>query len=210
MHTLPYKLEKRYRLAGYDYSSPGDYFVTICSYKMRCLFGRVLDESVNLSKIGKKIKNVWSKIPKRFSNVKLDKWEIMPNHVHGIITIIRRNMINHVPTKQRNKNYPINHVPTKTMKKTKSTKQMVKNNPMLTKYLTLGGVIRWFKAKSTCEIHKVDLQKGPIWQSRFYDHIIRNDEELYRIREYISLNPSNWEADRNNPRNLKWEKSSVS
>lgn len=40
------------------------------------------------------------------------------------------------------------------------------------------------------------------WQSRYYDHIIRHDEDLNRIREYITNNPFKWELDKNNPENL--------
>ena len=70
---------KSIRLKGYDYSEPGDYFITICTKDFKCLFGEVVDGEMVLNKIGRKIKECWLEIPKHFSNTELDEFNVMPN-----------------------------------------------------------------------------------------------------------------------------------
>ncbi len=65
------------------------------------------------------------------------------------------------------------------------------NNPLL--YKNLSSIIRWYKGRTTFDIRK--MHTNFVWQSRFYDHIIRNEEEFYRISEYIICNPQNWQTD---------------
>ena len=84
---MVYKLQKQYRLPGYDYSRSGVYFVTICTKDRECYFGEIVDDKVVLSETGRIAKNFWLEIPDRFENVILDAWVIMPNHVHGILVI---------------------------------------------------------------------------------------------------------------------------
>ncbi|MBN2546619.1 MAG: transposase, partial [Spirochaetes bacterium] len=98
----------------------------------------------------------------------LDEFIIMPNHIHGIIEITRRDVINHVPTNEK--------------------------NPMLNPY-SLSAIIRWFKGRTTFEIHRFINQINFKWQSRFYDHIIRDDDDLNNIREYIIYNHLKWIED---------------
>jgi len=66
----------------------------------------------------------------------------------------------------------------------------------------LGEIIRWYKGRCSFEIRK-ELSKNFSWQTRFYDRIIRTDDELNKIRQYIINNPLKWDLDRNNPKNLK-------
>ena len=75
------------RLKGYDYSSPGAYFVTTVTRKRECLFGEVVEGSVHLSKMGVIVQQVWLDSPNRYSYVVLDAFCIMPNHIHGIIIL---------------------------------------------------------------------------------------------------------------------------
>lgn len=167
------------RLKHWDYSSSGWYFVTICTYNKICCFGDIVNGKMKLSKIGEIAKKFWLKIPKHFSNVFLDEFIIMPNHIHGIVVIKNdfkcRDVINHVSTK--NKNF------------------YQKISPMNKK--SLGEVIRWFKSITTFNIHKQNINFH--WQSRFYDHIIRNEKSLNEIRQYIKNNPLKWEFDTENP-----------
>lgn len=76
------------RLKEYDYSSPGEYFVTICTYMKQCTFGKIVEENINLSSLGEIAVQCWKEIPRHFSNVKLDAFVCMPNHIHGIIILI--------------------------------------------------------------------------------------------------------------------------
>ena len=115
---------KSIRLKEYDYSRPGEYFITICTYDKKCVFGEVIEEKIKLSPIGEIAKKCWEEIPEYFPKVKLDEYVIMPNHVHGVIIITDgRDLINQIPTEN---NFPL-------MK-----------NPKL----TLGKIIRHYKART--------------------------------------------------------------
>jgi putative transposase len=81
------------RLKEYDYSQPGEYFITICTYNHECIFGNIVDEEMKLSTEGAIAQRCWEKIPKHFSNVQLDEYSIMPNHVHGILILTERMVV---------------------------------------------------------------------------------------------------------------------
>jgi REP element-mobilizing transposase RayT len=85
--TLPLRKRKSIRLKEYDYSLPGEYFVTICTYDHKCIFGEVMDETIRLSSAGNIVKKYWTEIPRHYTDVDLDTFIIMPNHVHGIIVL---------------------------------------------------------------------------------------------------------------------------
>ena len=166
---------KSIRLKGYDYSSPGEYFVTVCTYNHGCLFGNIIDENMRLSEIGRIAEQCWKELPAKFINVILDEYIIMPNHIHGIIIINEcRDLINQIPTK----NFPL------------------MQNPKI----TLGKILRNFKARTSKCIHDSGYTEFQ-WQSRFYEHIIRNDKELNNIRDYIINNPIKWSFDIEYPDN---------
>lgn len=78
---------KNLRLQGYDYNQPGFYFLTICTKDRRCTLGQIDDYNVNLSIIGSIIETCWLALPSWFSNVGLDEFVVMPNHLHGIVEI---------------------------------------------------------------------------------------------------------------------------
>ncbi|MCX6122937.1 MAG: hypothetical protein NTX44_15100 [Ignavibacteriales bacterium] len=104
---------KSIRLKEYDYSQPGEYFVTICTYDRKCFLGEGIEEKIKLSPIGEIVENCWKEIPKHFSKVNLDEYVIMPNHVHVIIVITEgRDLINQIPTK----NFPLMKNPKLTIK----------------------------------------------------------------------------------------------
>lgn len=170
------------RLQIWDYSDNGYYFITICTKEREHYFGEINNNKMQLSEIGKIACKYWLIISKHFPFVELEEFAVMPNHIHGIVIIknIRndqcRDMINHVSTNDINKNIHSKITP------------MGKHS--------LGEIIRWFKGRTTFEIRKMRINF--FWQSRFYDHIIRNEKEFYRIKKYIKDNPINWDKDRNN------------
>lgn len=92
MINLKYKKHKQYRLSGFDYSGEGEYFITICTKNKKKFFGKIRNDKMILSEIGKIIENIWKEIPNKFENIKLDIHQVMPDHFHGII-INRRNLI---------------------------------------------------------------------------------------------------------------------
>jgi len=75
------------RLRNYNYSQPGYYFLTICTYKKQCWFGEIKNDRMHLNQIGKIVANEWLNTPKIRPNFQLDEWVIMPNHLHGIVII---------------------------------------------------------------------------------------------------------------------------
>ncbi len=185
---MSYKLQKQYRYKGYDYSQDGFYFVTICCKNREMFFGDVKNKIIQLSEIGKIAEKFWLEIPDHFSFIKLDKFIIMPNHVHGIIEIDncrnapRRVPVNNAPVEM---NAP-RRVPT-------GIQPLVKNS--------LSSIINYFKGNTKRFCNKNNLEYVA-WQPRFHDRIIRNNDELNRIRQYIIDNPLKWELDRNNPDDL--------
>jgi putative transposase len=194
------------RLKEYDYTSPGWYYVTICTHQQACLFGDIKNGRMVLSPIGKIARKYWLEIPDHFKYVELDEFVIMPNHVHGIIIINnhagndgrgandnhsdhdicigddhRRGVRSNAPT-NNNKN-PYNY--------------FAQISPQSG---TLGVIIRSYKTSVTrwCRKNVNDPFK---WQRNFYEHIIRNERELYEIRKYIRNNPAKWELDNEHPDN---------
>ena len=79
------------RLADYDYSQAGAYFVTICTQKQACLFGEITDHGQIFTESGRMIETVWEDLPTRFPHIGLDEFVVMPNHFHGIIVIHETN-----------------------------------------------------------------------------------------------------------------------
>lgn len=182
------------RLPTYDYSDPGFYFVTICAQDFKCRLGEIKGEEMILSRVGKLVISVWGELPLKFSSTHFDKFQIMPNHIHGIIEIRNcRGLIYQTPNQEdwqsnfygRDKSRP--YIP---------------RNPMRSERLVLGRIVRYFKGKSSYLIHRKGF-KDFQWQRNYYEHIIRNEESLDKIREYIEKNPENWEYDRNNPINIQ-------
>jgi len=171
---MKYKYHKQYRLPNFDYSGEGEYFVTICVDNRKHHLGEIQNDEMILSDLGKIVDEIWNEIPNKFENVKLDVYQIMPDHFHGMIIIKNsRNLIHQIPNKKK-----------------QEFKSGIKNNPMELKSITLGRIIRWFKGRVKFEADK--FKYGFTWQSRFYDRIIRDDIEFYFISEYIINNPKNW------------------
>ena len=182
---MPYKSQKQYRYKGYDYSQDGFYFVTICAKNREMFFGDVIAGKTRLSEIGKIAEKIWLEIPDHFPFVKLDRFIIMPNHIHGIIQI-------------DNENYNCN-------RGNYTNTNINKNNGSTFGHVTpksLSVIIGSFKSVTTKIMNSEFHETGFSWQARFHDRIIRNEDELNRIRQYIIDNSEKWELDRNNPENL--------
>ena len=167
------------RLKNYNYAANGYYFVTICTHDKQCYFGDVVDSKIHLSQIGKIAHQYWLDIPQHSKHTYLDEFIIMPNHVHGIIIIDKpcRDVPWYVPTNDDAWNLP---------------KKMSKLSP---KSGSLGVIIRSYKSSVTrwCRQNDDDIFH---WQSRFYEHIIRDEKSLNNIRQYIINNPAKWSEDK--------------
>lgn len=186
-----YKIEST-RLKGWDYTKPSKYFVTICTCNREEFFGEIVNYKMVLSDIGKIAKSEWLKTEKNRKNVKLDKYVIMPNHIHGIVII-----------ENTNKPYPVGNVRVETRRASslqckKPTSLQYKMAKISPKPNSLSSIIGSFKSAVTKTANRKYLAANFVWQPRFYDHIIRNKESLNEIREYIRKNPENWNNDINN------------
>ena len=160
------------RLSGYDYAQPGAYFITLCTYQRECLFGEITDGKMRLNKLGKVVMECWQWLSKQYPHLTMDEWVVMPNHLHGIIVIVD------AACRGGSRTAPTN----------------------LARHKPLGRLIGAFKTVSTKRINAIrDTPNLPVWQRNYYEHIIRDDEELNRIRQYIADNPMQWEMDSENP-----------
>lgn len=168
---------KSTRLQDWDYGSNAAYFVTICTQNREHYFGEITNGIMQLSEIGYMANKYWSEIPKHFPFVELDEFVIMPNHVHGIIVINKSDN-----GKSNDERSPI--LNNDTTYKNKFGPQS-KN---------LASIVRGFKIGVTINARKIHADFA--WQSRFHDHIIRNDESFYKISDYIKNNPTKWTDDK--------------
>jgi REP element-mobilizing transposase RayT len=165
------------RLTGYDYKQSGAYFVTIVTHNRICLFGDISDGEMVLSDTGRIAEVSWVGLLSRFPVVSLDFFVVMPNHIHGIL-IVGAQFI--APALA-----PYNHVG-------------IAQEGAMNRAPTLGEIIRTYKAASTRMIRQTaNLEFA--WQRNYYEHVVRNEESLNRIRQYILENPARWAMDRENP-----------
>lgn len=182
------------RMRGYDYSTPGAYFVTICVKNMECVFGSVTDGVMILNECGHIANHCWNDVLNHYANIELDAYCIMPNHFHGIVGITVGNGI-------ANRNGIFNEtVGNGILNGNDMFNETVGNGlkPFPTTTPCLSEIIRAFKTFSSRRINEMGAGICFRWQKSFYDRIIRDDGELNRIRQYIINNPAKWNADRNN------------
>jgi len=170
------KVEKPHRrsirLKGYDYAQGGMYFFTICTYDRQFLFGNVVNGEMELNEFGHIVAEEWRKSTDIRHEIELDMFIVMPNHLHGIVMMTDRDV-------GATGGSPFPCGPSKH---------------------SLGAFIAGFKSALTTRINKIrGTPQVPIWQRNYYEHVIRDEESLNRIREYIPNNPAEWAYDPENP-----------
>jgi len=175
MTAPPYR-RRNLRLPAFDYSTPGTYFVTICVQNRACILGDVVDGETVLSSVGHLAAIHLQMAADRFNDVELDAHVIMPNHVHLLLNL------------GWNVGAPLEPVRAETEAPM----------PMPT---SLDRIVHWFKSATTNEyIRRVRSEgwrrfPGTLWQRNYYEHIVRDQSDLDRIRTYIANNPAKWEMD---------------
>ena len=182
-------------MSGFDYSNSGSYFITICVKDRLEYFGEIFNKKMILNKNGKIAQKQWLWLTHNFPGIYLDNFVIMPNHIHGIIEIDYDFLDcsdNRSFTNQCRDNPRV--VPTRTGFLTQT---VVHTSVHARRYNLLSKAINAFKTTSSKLIHLKGVPKFE-WQRSFYDHIVRDDRDLMRIRSYIENNPANWGTDRNN------------
>ena len=179
------------RLPGYDYSRAGAYFVTICTKDRKCLFGNIRNQEMGLNDAGWMVDKWYVELENKFPDIKCDIHIIMPNHFHAIIQNVGADVGANLcvcPNDDRAR---------KTMGEHMTAGEHI-GSP-------LRRVIQWFKTMTTNEYirgvkqHNWPPFPGKLWQRNYYEHIIRNENEMTRILEYITNNPAQWAMDRENP-----------
>lgn len=178
------KFQNKYRIASarapwWDYGQDAAYFVTICTKDRKHFFGDVVNGVMKLSHVGIIADLLWNEIKNHANHIGLDEYVVMPNHVHGILILNG----NRVETTHPLSLPPVPEPPTKSRFQNQG-----KN--------TLSSIVGSYKSAVTRHAHRLGFEFE--WQSRFHDHVIRNEEEYHRIANYISLNPKKWNEDKFN------------
>jgi REP element-mobilizing transposase RayT len=151
------------RLAGYDYTRPGAYFVTICTQSRQPLLASVDLAEHALTSIGKVVARCWLALPRHFPNVALDAWVIMPDHLHGILVLGEG----------------------------KALPQKSSQRPKGTRPNSLNAIIQNFKSTSTRKVNQLTSTPGAqLWQRDYYERIIRDERAFDTVRRYIENNPA--------------------
>lgn len=172
-------IRKPNRYAGHDYSLPGFYFVTICTEGRKEYFGKVENGEMRLNQLGKIAENFWSEIPRHFQKIELEKFIVMPNHIHGII-----NVVADAYTRLEN------------AKAACMRPLQADRSKML-----LSKIVQGYKAAVSRE-EKRKFRISFQWQRSFYDRVIGNQASLNKLSEYIARNPKFWDEDKNKVENI--------
>lgn len=159
------------RIPGYDYARAGAYFVTICSWQRKQIFGEVSGERMDVNKWGSIVTEEWNELRSRRSNIELDAFVVMPNHVHGILFLGVEGKI--------------------------GVGRFSNPRPLALGTIIGGykaGVSRRINRLSQ------EQCKLKIWQRNYFERVIRSDAELAKFRTYIADNPRRWAQDKENPK----------
>jgi putative transposase len=214
------------RLKGYDYTQAGVYFVTIVTQNRACLFGHIVAGEVRLNAFGQVVAETWLWLATQYDYVELDEWVVMPNHLHGIVVITDTD--NGRPADGGGVGGGSRTAPTvigatgggggvgggsRTVPTvigatgggggvgggSRTAPTVIASTAPMVKRKPLGRLIGAFKTVSTKRINEYRGTPGVVvWQRNYYEHIIRDERSLNRIREYIAANPLRWHLDREN------------
>ena len=157
------------RLRGYDYGWPGAYFITIVTRERASLFEAEETRAI--------VQDAWASLPERFPGVALDAFVVMPNHIHGIVVV---NEAPHIVGVIHESPIPSSRVERRTM--------------------LLGKVMGYFKMNVAKRLNALRGTPGvPVWQKNYYEHVVRGEDDLARIRKYVQNYPLKWAEDELNP-----------
>ncbi len=172
-----YRIEST-RLKGWDYSSDGYYFVTLCTKNRKHTFGYIENGKMILNQYGTIVEQCWFDLPNHYTNIRLDAFVVMPDHVHAIVII--------------DNTYPPVHTGFKPASMSLKPKSTDLSTP---KHHGLFEFMRALKTFSARRINELRQSPGiPVWQTRFHDRIIRNVIEYYHVKNYIHKNPQRWKG----------------
>ena len=201
------------RLHGYDYSLPGAYFVTLCAFKKERIFGHVVENQMHENECGKIVREQWLESARIRKGIELDAFIVMPNHLHGILWFLGpkgehilmnsgftwevgpsgarpgSNATRHAPRPRATEPYKDGRTPFGPTNPTPAMRPR-----------SLASWAAGFKSAVTSRIRKHwKRPDAAVWQEDYFERIIRDEDELFRIRDYILSNPARWRLDRENP-----------
>jgi REP element-mobilizing transposase RayT len=225
---MPYDQRKHHRrsirLPGYDYRSPGAYFVTLCVHGGECLLGEVVDGVTALNDFGQIVHDFWRQVPVHFPRVSIDTFVVMPNHLHAIIVIRAEKRVGdaekggETPPLQDMANDagrgavvapPIvapsiaNDAGRGAVAAPSVAAPPIVPPPAVQSQIqkpSLGQIVAYYKYQTTKRINELRTMPGvPFWQRNYWEHVIRYQRSLNRIRAYIENNPARWAEDQLHP-----------
>lgn len=164
-----YPNRQSHRLRGYDYSSGGIYFLTLCTYERRSIFGYIENQAMYLNPYGEIVEHEWQNTAELRPHIELDKFVVMPNHFHALIRLL--------PTQNdlhQGIDSPSYHLISR----------------------SIGAIISGFKSAVTKQINTLSNHSTPrIWHRNYHDHIVRSEASLNKIHQYVLSNPALWKKD---------------
>jgi putative transposase len=187
-----YRIESS-RLNSWDYTTAAPYFITICTSKRLHYFGKIEDGKLIYTPVGAITDILWHEIKNHVPNIELDKFVVMPNHVHGILIlgniVDRVDVVETLHATSLPSSQPIPSQSTSPLSTTPPTMATISPKPH-----SVSAIIRSYKSAVTKHAHRLGFEFE--WQSRFHDHIIRDQQSFERIQDYIINNPVKWDADK--------------
>jgi len=187
------------RLKGYDYRQVGGYFITLVTQHRACLFGEVVDGEMRMNEYGQIAWEEWFRSAEIRREIRLypDEFVVMPNHIHGIVWIVE-------PHVGATGTSPLpNHSSPNQAPPLPNGLFLPSSHPRGPARQSLSSFIGGYKSAVTKQINALRGAPGaPVWQRNYYEHIIRNEDDLEAIRYYILTNPSRWHEDRENPHSV--------
>jgi putative transposase len=169
------------RLPQFDYTQIAQYFITICAFEMRCLFGRVENNLVLLNAIGRIAEECWREIPEHFPRLALESFVVMPNHLHGILTI-KDGHGDAVPLQDARRLQPPPSQPEQFQRPVAGS---------------IPTILRSYKAAVTYRArHKLRRTDMNVWQSNYFERVLRTGKEFEAASRYIAENPQMWHLDK--------------
>ena len=176
MHAAGPRRRSSLRLRGFDYASPGVYFVTVCTHRKACFLGALVDGESRPSASSMMVAASWQELPVHYPSLELGSMVVMPNHVHAIVFLPE----------------PVGAGPRPAPTPQGRSLQVSGGG----RRVTLSEILRAFKSFSARRINVARGTPGaPVWQRGFYEHVIRGESDLGRIRRYIEQNPLRWAED---------------
>jgi putative transposase len=176
------------RLQSWDYGWNAAYFVTICTKDRECFFGNIVNGVMNLSGAGIIVDILWHETKNHATNIELGEFIVMPNHLHGIIILNADDNMN--TTAKSGLNVETGHALSLQQQSLTPGEQRFRNQGKNTLSSIVGGY------KSAVTKHANRLKFNFAWQTRFHDHIIRDEQSFQTISNYIINNPMSWTQDK--------------